>query len=131
MVPGANGSDLYTVEVSTKHLQRFITSSAVGGKCAVLPLSLPVGTKVLISGILQDTFARSGPAEQPAARAPQTPSSIPFNPRFDVEGYSTGLGVVESEFDPTSPTNIIAGTIMGSHGMTATKTANRDRTSTK
>ena len=114
--PGANGNDAVIVEVSTKRVRRFISGGDLEAMhCAVLPLTVPVGTTVLITGVLQDTFARGGPADPTEVRAPTESSAnaIPFSPLFDVEGYSTGLGILASEFDPTLPANMIAGTAYG------------------
>ena len=59
--PGANGSDSFMVEVSTKTTRRFITNDQfTTAACLVLPLTFPVGTTVEITGVLQTTGARPG-----------------------------------------------------------------------
>jgi hypothetical protein len=108
--PGANGSDAFMVEVSTKTMRRFITNDQFTTACLVLPLTFPVGTTVEITGVLQTTGAIPGSVPP---FTPNAATAISVIDGFDVEGYSTGLGKLASDFDPTLPANIIAGTDYG------------------
>jgi hypothetical protein len=116
---GTTGNDIYMVEVSTKRLHRFVVGSFAN--CAVLPLTVPVGTIVSVNGAIQFASSISGGITPPSLRTPEAPSvespTVPplNNACFDVEAYSTGLSAIpgSSEFDPNVANNMIAGTQYG------------------
>lgn len=117
--PGANGDDIFMVEVSTKTMRRFITSDdqfANAESCVVLSLTFPGGTTVEITGVLQLTGSIQGyatPFASIGVRLPEAATEI-SGVKFDVEAYSTGLVSLKSgPFNPTLPANIIAGTDYG------------------
>jgi hypothetical protein len=101
---GATANYASIVEVSTKNVRRFITQGQFGGACVVLPLTFPAGTTVEITGVMQG--AASVPGSVPPF-APNAANAISVVGGFDVEGYSTGLGPLRSEFDPTAAANMI------------------------
>ncbi len=90
------------VNTSTHSLRRYIEMSGLGN-CAVLPITAPVGSRVVISGVLQDTLAIPG-----AASSLNSPSTQVVESCFNVEAFSLGLAAnSQSEFDPQDLTNII------------------------
>jgi hypothetical protein len=97
-----SANDAYVVTVSVvgkPSLTRYISGG--GENCTVLPIALPVGTKLSIAGVLQDT------ASIPGASTTSIVGSTSEN-CFNVEGFSVGLAANSaSEFDPTDPGNII------------------------
>jgi hypothetical protein len=97
-----NINDAYVVTVAVvgkSKLTRYIVGT--GTNCSLLPIILPIGTRLSITGVLQDTAAIPGAAINSDA------TSINEN-CFNVEGYSVGLDADSaSEFDPGDPANII------------------------
>jgi hypothetical protein len=97
-----NINDAYVVSVSISGkpaLTRYISGGGIS--CTILPVSVPIGTRISITGVLQDTAAVPGFA---------TRSDIPsVNENcFNIQGYSVGLSANNaSEFDPADPTNIV------------------------
>jgi hypothetical protein len=80
--PGANGDDIFMVEVSTKTMRRFITSDdqfANAESCVVLSLTFPGGTTVEITGVLQLTGSIQGyatPFASIGVRQPEAATEI-------------------------------------------------------
>jgi hypothetical protein len=108
---GATENYAAIVEVSTKNVRRFVTQDQFSGGCVVLPLTFPVGTTVEITGAFQGAASVPGsvlPFAATETRAPNAATAITVIDGFDVEGYSTGLGPLRSEFDPTAAANMIA-----------------------
>jgi hypothetical protein len=97
-----NINDAYVVTVSVlgkPKLTSYISGSGVN--CNILPIIVPVGTRISIAGVLQDTAAI------PGAETTTNTVSI-FENCFNIEGYSVGLTATSaSEYDPADPTNII------------------------
>jgi hypothetical protein len=97
-----NISDVYVVTVSTfvNLEQRTYIRSAQG--CVVLPITAAIGTRIKITGVLQDTGAQPG-----APGLPDSPVNVSES-CFNVEGFSVGLAAnSQSEFDPQLAANII------------------------
>ncbi len=98
-----NINDAYVVTVSASNkpgLFRYISGSGEGS-CVVLPLAVPVGIQISVTGVLQDTTAIPGGA--PASNTTSTTEDC-----FNVEGFSMGLSANSaSEYDPVDPANII------------------------
>jgi hypothetical protein len=97
-----NISDVYVVTVSTfvNPEQRTYVRSAQG--CVVLPITAAIGTRIKITGVLQDTGAQPG-----APGLPDSPVNVSES-CFNVEGFSVGLAAnSQSEFDPQLAANII------------------------
>lgn len=97
-----NINDAYVVTISIMgkpKLTTYVSGIAVG--CTILPLMVPVGTQITVTGVLQDTAAIPG-GEISDSVAPTIEDC------FNIEGYSVGLAANStSEFDPTDPNNII------------------------
>jgi hypothetical protein len=98
-----NINDAYVVTVSASNkpgLLRYISGSGEGS-CVVLPLAVPVGTQITVTGVLQNTTAVPGGA--PASNTISTTEDC-----FNIEGFSVGLSANNaSEYDPADPANII------------------------
>src|SRR5215813_10494520 len=99
-----NIADAYVVTVSVFDNSDNTTNSKYisgSGGCVVLPIALKTGTKINVTGVLQDTDAI------PGGKPAEDTSSISEN-CFNVEGFSVGLATNNgSEFDPFDPANII------------------------
>jgi hypothetical protein len=106
-----NNAFVVTIRILGKpKLTTYISGGAVG--CTVLPLTVPVGTQITVTGVLQDTAAIPG-GEISDNLAPTIEDC------FNVEGYSVGLATNgASEFDPTDPNNIINAQGYGFSGTT-------------
>jgi hypothetical protein len=98
-----NINDAYVVTVSAASksgLVRYISGGGAGA-CVVLPVTVPVGTQINVSGVLQDTAAIPGAS----IRDNMVPTSESC---FNVEGFSLGLAANDSsEYDPADSSNVI------------------------
>jgi hypothetical protein len=98
-----NLNDLYivTVSIASKSgVARYISGGGAGG-CAVLPITVPVGTQINVSGVLQDTAAIPGASMRDDLIS--TSESC-----FNVQGFSVGLAADgSSEYDPADSSNIV------------------------
>lgn len=97
-----NINDAYVVTISIigePKQTTYISGGAVG--CVVLPITVPIGTQISITGVLQDTAAVPGEVSTNSL------ASITED-CFNIEGYSVGLTANSaSEFDPADPNNIV------------------------
>jgi hypothetical protein len=97
-----NINDAYVVTISIigkPKLTTYISGGAVG--CVILPITVPIGSQISITGVLQDTAAV--PGKDTTNNLASTTEDC-----FNIEGYSVGLAANSaSEFDPASSNNII------------------------
>jgi len=99
-----NIADAYVVTVSVSDNSDNLANSKYisgSGGCVVLPIALKTGTKINVTGVLQDTDAI--PGGDPTGRLNAISEDC-----FNVEGFSVGLAAgTGSEFNPLDPANII------------------------
>jgi hypothetical protein len=91
--------------LDSRHDRRYISSldeTAANKHCVILPITVPIGTPITVSGLIEDRGSTDGLS--PTRMQPTVTEQC-----FNVEAYSIGLTDDDpaNELNPLDPTNII------------------------